>query len=164
MKYWKLSLMLLLSVFLFLSCHKGNGANCVETPAGDNLKFRFTDSSGNDLLAGPKAILDEHSLVAHQPCSTIGLENIFTSSLSGRDSIVTLRFKNFQTPVYGAPGNCFRVFFDWSATDQDTLDWHYKIDESGGCKQQIVDYMNYNGVQAKFISGNGANYYQCIKS
>lgn len=160
--FQKLSLLSLLSVLFFVACHKGGGSNCVETPAGNDLKFRFTDSSGNDLLAGKTAILDANSLLAHQPCATENLENIFTHTLSGRDSIITLRFKNFQTPAYGSPGKCFRVFFNWGA-DEDTLDWHYKMDESGDCKVQIVDYMNYNGNPAKFISNSGASYYQCIK-
>ena len=158
----KLCFLSLLSVLFFFACNKGGSSNCVETPAGDNFRFRFTDSNGNDLVVGPLARLDANSLVANQPCTNGNLENIFTYAISGRDSAATLRFKNFQTPVYGAPGNCFRVFFQWG-TDMDTLDWHYKIDESGSCKQQIVDYMNYNGINAKLITGNGAAYYQCIK-
>ncbi|MBS1644790.1 MAG: hypothetical protein JST36_07095 [Bacteroidetes bacterium] len=149
-------------VLLSLSCQKGSNSGCNTQPAGEGIKFRFTDTMGNDLLVGKMARMAPASLVVTQPCNTTPIGNVFSYTTNGRDSISFLQLKNFQTPVYGAPGNCFRVFFQWGS-DTDTLDWHYKIEENDGCKNQIIDYMLFNSLKAKLVNANGTSYYQCIK-
>jgi hypothetical protein len=148
---------------VFVACQKGDSTKCLPVPAVNGLRFRMEDTSGRDLLYA--AILSKDSLQAMQPCNSKALIPFFNAyQLSGSaDTGILIHFNNLDNPDYGAGGECYRIYFRWSNTDTDTLDWHYRLEEQNGCTQQIIDYISYNGVQTQQKVDNGNAYYRLVK-
>ncbi len=145
---------------LLAACNKSEDEKpCTTVPAGSGLRFRITDSTGKDYLH-MNGELPEVS----QPCRVAPLEPIFTNyAISNTaDTGVLISFADVRTPIYGESGECYRIFFSWGA-DVDTLDWHYRVDESGRCAQQLIDYISFNGKQVDFKSDSRYSYYRLIK-
>ena len=146
---------------LLAACTKGddNERPCSTEPAGSALRFRITDSAGKDYLHTSGEFPE-----ISQPCRPGPLDVIFTSYpvINTSDTGVLISFADVRTPIYGERGECYRIFFSWG-TDTDTLDWHYRVDESGRCQQQYIDYISYNGRQVEMKSDNRYSYYRLIK-
>jgi len=146
---------------LFTACKKDpeDEKPCDMVPAGSGLRFRVTDSGGKDYLH-MNSVLPE----VLQPCRATPLEPIFTTyAISNTtDTGILISFGDVRTPIYGESGECYRIFFNWG-TDVDTLDWHYRVDESGHCTQQLIDYISFNGLQVEMKSDNRFSYYRLIK-
>jgi hypothetical protein len=158
-----MNLRYLLSVcFLFIiiaSCDKDE-PHCPRLPAGAGLSFRIVDTTGKDLVFG----IAETPYV-EQPCRDDSLITFFRNyRIPGRtDSGTVIAFNNLMTPEYGSGSTCFRIYFNWNNNDQDTVDWHYRLETDGDCTMQIIDYMSFNGIQAKKKTDYAAEYYELVK-
>lgn len=128
-------------------------------PAGAGLTFRIFDSSGKDLL-----YTDSLKPGVYQPCREDSLRTNFKSYRipGSSDSGTVMAFSNLNTPAPGSSGECFRLFVNWPG-DQDTIDWHYRVDLEGNCKFQIIDYISYNGIQAIKKTDYAQEYYALTK-
>ncbi len=146
---------------LFASCNKNAPDTCITVPAAQGIAFRLVDNAGVDLLQGGRA-----GVTVDQPCRTVPLVTDYKSYLitGSADSATILGFGNLQNPEYGT-GNaeCYRIYFRFPSGDEDTVDWHYRIDQSGDCIRQTIDYMTYNGVKADQESNFGRTYYRLVK-
>ncbi len=148
---------------LFAACKtEDDSAPCTTTPAAAGLAFRLVDNGGNDLLRGGR-----NGVEISQPCRTGGtLEPLYPMYpiAGGTDSATILGFRNLETPEYGTGlGECYRIYFRFPGGDEDTVDWHYRLDGTKNCKQPTIDYMSYNGLQAVRESAFGRAYYRLVK-
>ena len=133
---------------------------CNPLPAGEGLEFRIVDTGGRDIL-----VATHDTPQIYQPCRVLPLTRQFKSYRipGGTDTGTIISFGNIRTPEYGEPGECFRIYINWINDDQDTVDWHFKIEEVDGCNLQIIDYMSYNGKQAERKNDYAHEYYQFLK-
>ena len=152
-------LLLIGGVCLVQGCQK-EPTPCHYLPAGIGLEFRVVDTAGNDLVYALK-----DTLIVSQPCNNSYLTYQFKDyRIPGTtDTGTVISFGNLRTPEYAEPGECYRILFNWPNDDEDTVDWHYRIDELDGCKLQVIDYLSYNGLQAVKKTDYAHEYYQLVK-
>lgn len=79
------------------------------------------------------------------------------------DSGTVISFSNLRTPEHGEGGECFRIYFNWVTDDEDTVDWHYRMEEVNGCNMQVIDYLSFNGIQALKKTDYAHEYYELVK-
>jgi hypothetical protein len=139
---------------------KPKSKSCNYLPAGVGLEFRIVDTGGRDVLYATR---DTPLII--QPCRSTPLTRLFKDYRvpGGADSGTIISFGNLRTPEYAEPSECYRIYFNWINDDEDTIDWHYRIEEVDGCNMQIIDYMSYNGIQAKKKNDYAHEYYECVK-
>jgi len=151
----------LLGIFV-AGCNKDAPETCITVPAAQGIVFRLVDNkNGGDLLKGGRA-----GITVDQPCRTVPLVSDYKMyPITGtNDSATILSFGNLATPEYGTGlAECYRILFTFPDGDQDTVDWHYRIDQSGDCKRQTIDYMTYNGQNAIQETSFGRTYYRLTK-
>lgn len=155
------SLLILLSLTGMLSaCKKEEPAKCLPVIAGTDLRFRIVDSSDADVL-----YRQQKTPVISQPCRTTPLvTNLYRYAVGNNDSATIISFGNLNTPAYADGVTCFRILFNWDGGDEDTVDWHYRIDEQDpGCVVQTIDYVAFNGIQARRISEGSRPHYILVK-
>lgn len=152
-------LLLIAGLYLVEGCKKESNS-CNYLPAGVGLEFRITDTFGNDLVYALK-----DTLITSQPCHNVYLTTQFKDYRipGGTDSGTVISFGNLRTPEYGESNECYRILFTWPNDDEDTVDWHYRIEELDGCKLQVIDYISYNGTQAVKKTDYVHEYYQLVK-
>jgi hypothetical protein len=148
--------------FFFAACNKEAPETCITVPAAQGIVFRLVDNvNGADLLKGGRT-----GVTIDQPCRTTPLVPDYKMyPITGtNDSATILGFGNLATPEYGTGlAECYRILFTFPGGDVDTVDWHYRIDQSGDCKRQTIDYMTYNGQNAIMESSFGRMYYRLVK-
>ena len=158
--------LLIVGIFVAGGCKK-ESEPCNSLAAAVGLEFRVVDTAGNDLVHAlmDTAYISNDTLILRQPCNSSYLTTIYKDyRIPGRtDTGTVISFGNLRTPDYGEPSDCYRIIFNWPNDDEDTVDWHYRIDEVEGCKMQIIDYLSFNGAQALKKTDYAHEYYQLIK-
>jgi len=153
--------LVLIAVFCVVteSC-KQNSNPCNPLAAGVGLEFRIVDTGGRDVLFATK---DTPLII--QPCRPNEVTRQFKEYRvpGGSDSGTIISFGNLRTPEPGEASECYRIYFNWINDDEDTVDWHYRIEDVNGCNTQIIDYISYNGIQAVRKNDYIHEYYQFVK-
>jgi hypothetical protein len=153
-------LVLILAFWILGAACKVKPKPCNSLAAGVGIEFRIVDTGGHDVLFTTK---DTPLIV--QPCRSNALTRQFKDYRipGSTDTGTIISFGNIRTPEYGEPSECYRIYLNWINDDEDTVDWHYRIEEVNGCNMQIIDYMSYNGIQAERKNDYAHEYYQFVK-
>ena len=153
---------------LLAACHPATDKSCkLPIPAAAlGLTFRVLDkTTGNDLLLTPGSGLAAGSLLAIQPCHADTVRPMYEQYTvpGSSEQAKILSFINLRNPAPAEGSDCFTIYLHWSASDVDTVTWHYHIRPDGNCEYQVIDLVSFNGIVVDKVDLHLFSYYPLLK-